>query len=62
LEGHDVRMRAEEIVEAVGGFVTQLAASHPELVDDLRRIEVDLDEVAVVRIVTDVGAGWAALR
>jgi hypothetical protein len=32
------------------------------MADGLRHIEIDLDEDGVVRIQTDVGAGWSALK
>jgi hypothetical protein len=54
-------MNVDEVVETVAGFLKRLTETNPGMAAEMRRIEIDLDEDGVVKIGTDVGAGWAAL-
>jgi hypothetical protein len=59
---HRVAMDVDEVVEALSAFLRGMADGHPDMAAELRRIEIDLDAQGVLRITTDVGAGWAAMR
>lgn len=55
-------MNVEDVIETLTGFLQGLNERYPEMADDVQRIEIDLDDEGVLKITTNVSAGWAALR